>query len=369
MPFTLQPFARSLPEAGELSASLNVGNRRVQQLDPWGKAVPRRTTLVVFADDVPISEYVIWNRPSYRASKKVMELSCSELRSVLDQHRILRPTAGYGSRKLLEFTEADAFDVFRAILQDAQDVTWMGYPVGDLSIEMDPTVMSGQLIDRRDTETDAGGYHGYEFPFYGQLLDDLATSVGFEWRIDTWLDGTRIRRRLVLGYPHVGRPADDDSLSLEYPAGPKPGPTSIIDYAWPEDGESSANYAAAIGQGEEEAMVWGEAYAADELVAGYPLLETIVSYKNDATPAIAAQHAAAEIERRRGDIVVPEFIVHGIPNCAPGDYIRARISDEARFPGSSINPMEVNARVITMTITPAPVVKTTLSIENPRGTT
>lgn len=361
MPFVVQPFDRSLPEAGTLTATLNVADPEVQKLDPWGRTAQRRTCLVILRDDVVIGEYIIWNRPGYRASSKRLTVSCSEVRSYLDKHRILRPTAGFGSRKTLSFTQADAFDVFRALLADAQSVTHQGRAVGDLGITADATLMSGQLIDRRDTTDDAGAYHGYQFEFYGQLLDELATSVGFEWRIDSYLDGDRrLRRRLILGYPHVGRPADADTLSLEYPG-------TIADYEWPEDGETSANGVFALGAGEEQAMVWAEAYDDDELAAGYPLLEATAAYKNDSVQAIAAAHAAAERDRLAGDIVVPSFDLIGVPNVAPGDHIRARICDEARFPGSAITPKEVIARVISLRITPGPKERTTLVIENPRG--
>lgn len=361
VPFKIDAYDRSLSEAGTLTATLPVDDPEVQLLDPWGRIQPRRTTIVPCRDDQPMGEYIVWNVPGYRASAKKLNASCMEIRSYFDKHRVLRPELGYGSRKQLDFTQVDAFDVFRALLADAQGVTRGGLSVGGLGITADPTVMSGVLIDRRDTDTDAGGYHGYEFPFYGQLFDDLASSVGFEWRIDPYFDSdNRLRRRLILGYPHVGRPIDADTLALEHPG-------TIADYEWPTDGENSSNYIAALGAGEQEAMIWAEAYADDELAGGYPLLESAVAYKSDSVPLIAAQHAAAQLARVKGDIVVPSFDLVGVPNCAPGDYVRARIDDEARFPGSSVNAKEVLARVISMRITPGPKERTTLAIEDPRS--
>lgn len=361
MPFTVEPFDRSLAEAGTLTASLPVDDPDVQLLDPWGRVLPRRTTIVPCRDDQPMGEYVVWNVPGYKASDKKLTASCMELRSVLDKHRIIRPTGGYGSRKLLSFTQTDAFDVFRAIVQDAQDVTYQGLSVGDLGIQMDPTVMSGVLIDRRDVADVADAYHGYQFDSYGQLLDALATAVGFEWRIDPYFDtGNALRRRLVLGYPHIGRPQDDDSLTLEYPG-------TIADYTVDIDGENSANYTAALGSGENEAMIWGEAYNTPELLNGYPLLESTAAYKDDTSPVLAAQHAAGELTRVQGDIEIYTFDLVGVPNCLPGDYVRARIDDEARWRGSSVTPHEVSARVTSMRITPAPKERTTLTTENPRG--
>jgi hypothetical protein len=361
MPFVVQPFTRSLTEAGTLTATLNVADPDVQSMDPWGRAQPRRTSLVVLRDDQVVTEQIIWNRPGYQASDKRMTLSCSELRSYLDKHRVFRPTGGYGSRKLLSFTQSDAFDVFRSLLQNAQAVTYQGQPVGDLGITADPSIKSGVLIDRRDVLDIADAYHGYSFASYGQLLTDLATAVGFEWRIDSYLDGDyQLQRRLILGYPHLGRPADDDSLTLEYPG-------NILDYTVDDDGENSANYVASLAAGEEDAMVWAEAYNGPELLAGYPILESTAAHKDDTSATLAAQHAAGELARATGDVQLFSVNLVGYPPCAPGDYVRLRISDEARFRGSSQTPMERWVRVTAPTITPGPKERMTLAMEDPRG--
>lgn len=361
MPFTVQPFTRSLPDAGTLTASLPVADPDVQKLDPWGRALPRRTSIVVLRDEQVVTEQIIWTRPGYKASDKTMTLNCSEPRSYFDKHRLLRPAAGYGSRKTLSFTQVDAFDVFRALVQDAQDVTYQGLSVGDLGIEMDPTVMSGVLIDRRDVADAADAYHGYQFAYYGQLMSDLATTVGFEWRVDSYLDGdNRLQRRLVLGYPHLGRGIEDDTLTLEYPG-------VIADYTVDDDGETSANYVAALAAGEEEAMLWAEAVNAPELLNGYPLLEAAVAHKDDASTTLAAGHAAGDLARLSGDVQQWTVDLVGYPNIGPGDYVRLRIVDEARWPGSSVAPMLRLVRATGMTITPGPKERTTLAMEDPRG--
>jgi hypothetical protein len=57
----------------------------------------------------------------------------------------------------------------------------------------------------------------------------------------------------------------------------------------------------------------------------------------------------------------------GYPNIGPGDYVRLRISDEARWRGSSVTPLERQVRATGLTITPGPKERTTLAIEDPRG--
>jgi hypothetical protein len=360
LPFTVENYGRSLVEAGTTSAALNVADERNQRLRPYELVQPRRTTLVVLRDEVVVGEYLIWQQPPYKATEKKLNVNASELRSYFD-HRLLRPTDGVGSVKTLSFDQADQFEIFRSLIADCQAVTYNGLPVGDIGVEMDLDQMSGVLRDRKDTKDEAGAYHGYEFSSYGDLLDNLANvDDGFEWRIDTYLDPDRnLRRVLRLGYPYLGHPPDDDAITLEYPG-------AVVDYEWPVDGTGSANYVAAIGAGEEAAMLWGEAYNAAELASGFPLLERTTSYKSASVQSTLNAHATADVAALSGDVVVPTLYVHGRPNVAPGDYVKVRISDEARFAGSETQPFETWMRAVTITTTPGPPETTTIAVEAPR---
>jgi hypothetical protein len=360
VPFTVPEYGRSLTEAGTVSASLNVADARVRQLEPWDRTVPRRTTLVILRDEVVVGEWLIWQRPPYKATERKLNINAAELRSYFD-HRVLRPTGGVGSTKTLSFTQVDQLAIFRALVADAQAVTYQGRPVGDLSIEMDTTQMSGVKRDRKDVTDTAGAYHGYEFSSYGELLDNLSdVDNGFEWRIDSYLDSDRnLRRALRLGYPYLGHPPNDDAVTLEYPG-------VIADYEWPEDGTSSANYDATIGAGEEAAMKWGEAYNAAELLAGYPLLERTTSYKSASVQSTLNAHATADVAAFTGDITVITLTVRGRPDVSPGDHVRLRISDEARFVGSEARPVETWMRAIEVKTNPGPPEVTTIAAEAPR---
>lgn len=360
MPFDVQNYSRSLIEAGTTTASLGVGDARIQAMKPWDLTRPRRTTVGVIRDEVMVGEYLIWQRPPYKPTELKLNISASELRSYFD-HRLFRPTTGVGSAKTLAFTQADQFDIFRALVADCQSVTWQGLPVGDLGIEMDASQMSGVLVDRRDTASTEDAYHGYSFTPYGDLLDQLvALTDGFEWRIDSYLDAQHnLRRALRLGYPYLGVAPGPDAVTLEYPG-------SIVDYEWPEDGSSSANYVATVGAGENLAMQWGEAYAGDELAAGFPLLERTSSYKSVTVLATLIAHATADVATLEGDVTVPALTVLGRPDIAPGDHVFVRISDEARFAGSSADPVERYMRAVQVTTDPGPPETTTIAIEQPR---
>jgi hypothetical protein len=361
VPLAISDYSKMLGEAGTLTASLSLSDPAVRELRPRELILPRRTTLVLLRDEVVVWEGIIWTRRR-RRSERALSISASELRSYFDKRRILRPELGYGSAKTLAFTSADMFDVFRAVLANAQNVLYGGVRVGDIGIEADETVLSGVAITRTDTATSADAFHGYNWQHYGEIFDALAHSdTGFEWRIDSYLDDTRtLRRRLLLGYPQLGAPAADTNVTFEYPG-------AIQDYEWPEDGEPSANYMAALGSGDGDAMRWAEAYNAAELSAGYPLAETAASYKDDTSVTILAGHAAADLALASGDVSVPSIDLIGYPEVSPGDHVRVRISDPDWWPDSDLTPQEKTVRVTGLKVTPGPQEKTSLIIEEPRS--
>lgn len=360
VPLAVDPYTKMLGEAGTLSATLKLSDPRVRLLRPRELILPRRTTLVLFRDEVVVWEGIIWSRRRRRQDRSLV-IAASEIRSYFDKRRLLRPELGYGSAKTLSFTSVDMLDVFRALLIDAQGVAYAGIPVGDIGVEMDTSVLSGVAITRTDTASSQDAYHGYSWQTYGAAFDDLAHSdTPFEWRIDSYLDDTgELRRRLLLGYPQLGVPAADTNLAFEYPG-------AIQDFEWPDDGEASANYVAALGNGEGDAMRWAEAYDATELLAGYPLAETAVSHKDDTSTTILAGRASADLGQLQGDRTVPSIDLIGYPEVSPGDHIRTRIADEDWWPGSAANPYEASVRVTGLKVTPGAQEKTSLIIEEPR---
>lgn len=360
VPMDDPPYTKMLGEAGTLSATLSLSDKSVRKLRPRELILPRRTTLVMLRDEQVVWEGIIWSRRRKRSDRS-LAINASEIRSYFDKHRLLRPELGYGSAKTLAFTLADQFDVFRTLLADAQNVTYEGLPVGDLGIQMDPTVMSGVAISRLDTTTSQDAYHGYNWQTYGQALDELAhNDTPFEWRIESYLDSEgALQRRLLLGYPHLGVAAGPDNQTYEYPG-------AIQDYEWPDDGESSANYVAALGAGDGDAMRWAESYASAELLAGYPLSETAVAHKDDSSLTILAGRALADLGQLVGDRTVPSIDLIGYPDVAPGDYVRCRMSDEDWWPGSDAVPYEASVRTIGLRVTPGPKERTSLIIEEPR---
>ncbi|MFC4565029.1 hypothetical protein ACFO4E_24500 [Nocardiopsis mangrovi] len=208
-----------------------------------------------------------------------------------------------------------------------------------------------------DGETDSS-YQGYEFADYLERLDQLADLVdGFEWRTDPYLTtGGQARRRLVLGYPRLGRPPGPDTFVLEYPG-------TISGYDWDEDASDTATYVASLGAGEESEMRWSEAVDRRALVDGYPLIEAAAANKSTSQLGTLSAQAGAELARRRGPAEIPAAELVGRPPVSVGDWVRLRIDDPARFPAG---PIERDVRVIGMRTVPAPTETTTLTLEEAR---
>jgi hypothetical protein len=318
---------------------------------------------VVLRDEVVVWDGIIWTRRRRRdGNTNSVEFAASELPSYFT-HRVLRPELGYGSGKNLAFTQADMFDILRALIADAANVTWQNNRVGDIGIEADPTIMSGVLVDRRDTPSEQGAYHGYQFTTHAELINALCENdPSMEWRIDSYLDENRaLRRRLMLGAPRLGTPPDSDALiTLEYPG-------RITSYEWSDDGENAANYVAALGSGDGDNQIWAEAYNSVELGGGYPLTELATSYKDDTSLTVIQGRAVADLASHAGDRTVPSLEVQGYVPLVPGDHIRVRIADEDWWPGSSLSPFEDIVRVVGITVSPGPPEVTTLQIEEPRS--
>ena len=359
LPLAISSYDTALSSSGTISGTIPLRDARLADRDIIGATSPGRSELWILRDGVPVWDGMITAR-RYRASTGLATVQASDTVRWRLARLHFRPRGGPGSTRNLSFTQVDQFAIFRALLDDAQAVTVDDMAPANLRLDMDIDQLSGVLRDRHvsaDEDTDSS-YQAYEFGDYLRYLDNLADLVnGFEWRTDPYLthDG-QARRRLVLGYPTVGRRPGPDTHVLEYPG-------TISDYGWDEDASDTATYVASLGAGEESEMRWAEIVDRRALADGYPLIEAAVANKDTSSPATLADQAGAELTRRRGPAEIPAVDVVGRPPVAVGDWVRLRIDDRARFPAGV---WEQHVRVIGMKTTPAPVEKTTIQLEEAR---
>ena len=351
IPARVSTFERLLGDAGTADAVVQLRDPRVRRLDVMGATVPARTELCVYRDGVPVYDGMVLSR-RYDGGSGALTIRTAETARSWLARRLLRPLGGPGSQRHLSFSQTDQFDIFRALLSDAQ-------AQGDLRIDATPGQYSGVERDRHRTDDgENSAYNGFEFADYLTRLDQLADLVnGFEWRVDPYIDADRMpRRRLVLGFPYLGAAPGPDTVTLEYPG-------EIASFTWDEDGAETATYVAALGAGEEEEMRWSEAIDDQALGFGWPLLETTASHKSASDPSTLRGHAGAALARVRGNVVIPEVTVVGRPPVEPGSWVRLRIRDRALF---GERPHNEFVRVVGIKTTPEPTETTTLQVEGAR---
>lgn len=326
-PFRVDSFSRSINEAGELNASLFLSDRTaVKGWDP--ETIERRTALYVVRDTVPVWGGVIWRaRPVDGATKASIYAQTFE--SYLD-HREIRTSA--------VFTQADQLDIVRSLL-----TTMQADPRGNIALTASQND-SGVLRDRT--------YNGWERPLLLTTVQQLAEVIdGFEFTVDVGMDANgEPTRTMVLGYPQLGAAR---GLVLEYPG-------SIVDYEWPTDGISSANALSALGAGEGTSMLIRDGVsqrAADELAAGYPILEKSVSYKDVTSVTTLQAHADEDLDAAVGDVTIPTVVLRDtfpvFGTYALGDTVRIRITSPyhpARPDGSP--GVDRRARIVGWKVTP-----------------
>jgi hypothetical protein len=320
-------FSRERNGPGDFTGHL-VLTDDTRKLDPITATTPARTAYYVERDGHLVAGGILWTR---RWKGRRLELAGHGFLSYLDRRRITWSQT---------FLATDQLDIARQLVERAQQASG-----GDIGITV-PAAASGVLRDRT--------YSAYELKPLGEALRELAeVENGFEMAIDPSYDsdGTPTRR-LLLGYPRLGRSRTDSGYVLEFPAG-----GIVEEPEWPEDGSAMAVRAHAVGAGEGPAMLMSTATKTQLLAAGWPLLETDTSYKDVTRQPTLDAHARADLAAVAGPITLPVLV------CDPdlvlgagitvGDEVRIVLTGDRWPAGAGGAPgFDSHLRVVGMTVAP-----------------
>lgn len=195
--------------------------------------------------------------------------------------------------------------------------------------------------------------------FYNEIMSELAdSSDGFDWTIDTILDGTNFRKSLRIGYPKLGQ--STGALTFDYPG-------SITNYYATESMSEAGTNVLTLGTGAGSNQIAFETTNNDLIAAGFPRWDKVVSRKDIDNSVNLATFAIAEGFRRlppaltvkptlKGDRS-PQFGEFGL-----GDLATVAIKD-ARYPSGRY----VKSRIVKWTLNPSSSTNTeeyTLLFEN-----
>jgi hypothetical protein len=163
------------------------------------------------------------------------------------------------------------------------------------------------------------------------------------------------RKVLSLGYPTLGRSQKATGIVLEYPG-------NVVDYDWSRLGSSLATTVYAIGgtpegtstSADEDNTLRSQADNTALIAAGWPVLESDVSFTDVTEQSTLDAHALGEATVRSGIVVVPTLHLYGddppLTSYMVGDSVRVRITDDS-FGGNPDAPaVDQIARITKITV-------------------
>lgn len=260
----------------------------------------RPRALYVDLDGVLVWGGIIW-RGRRQQSSRTVEISAMELESYFARRFIV---ADYKP------AQVDQFDIARHFITTAQSA--LG---GDIGVQVG-TQMSGVL---RDDE-----YLGSALKPVLEALHDKADLLnGFDYLIDVAYDSSGVpRKRLLLGYPRLGRPALTSNLLWESPG-------SITDWSDEWDSWQSATEVWEMAQGEGTSQVVGHAVNTAALNAGATLLQAKSSaYRTVSQQATIDAYAASTLAGSPVPVRIHSCEVSASAEPSLGSYLPG---DEATF--------------------------------------
>lgn len=333
LPFTDVRFTQLLNNAGTFSARLQISDIREDNYDIQGVTIPGRTALYVDRDGVLIWGGIIWLR-TYDSISQTITISAREFISYLERRRISSTTV---------FQSVDELDIARYLVNQAQAVTG-----GDIGL-IQSNNTSGVLVSRV--------YYDYELKDLYAAIKDLSNAEdGFDFAVDVAYDSTGTPKKyLNYGYPMRGRTyvsTDPEALVFELPG-------NLVAYEWPDDGSVTVNTLYGVGPNSNEAKIRAVATGpANQVAAGWPVLEDITSYNDQYDPTLLYQQTLSEVTARQNPVVtikvtLPAYVSPVLGSYITGDECLLRITDP-RWPEPSGGGFGYSAvkRIVSISVEP-----------------
>lgn len=333
LPLTGVSFSSQLDAAGSFSATLPLGDPKIENLD-WRSALQEsRTAIFVDRDGVLVWGGILWTTSRSHASSNI-SLGAKEFWSYFGRRYIIATQ---------NYSNVDQLRIAAAIINAAQ-----AQGAGNIGVTV-PAVTSG-ILRTYNLPAD-------QFTVVSDAVQTIAALVqGFDFAIDVVYSGSPAipTLNLNLSYPGRGRTVGTSGLTFAMPG-------NIIDHTFPTDGTSLTTTTYALGSGAGPAMLRASASAPSLLDAGYPLLETANPYKSVLNQSALEAQAEADIDvlslpvitgtitvRADGDPVFGSYIV--------GDEARVQITD-ATYPSPLGQPagtpgLDSPFRIVAWSVTP-----------------
>jgi hypothetical protein len=303
-------------------------NADTAPLGPMAATIPGRTMLYIDRDGVIIWGGIVWTRRPLTAANGIygMQVQAAELPSYW-QHRHVNSLLSTDTAVLTANGSSTAYvPAGQRMYSDQAWIVWslLQYAGADITGAGSIGVDTNALVSPTGI-TRSRTYDPAQRPVILDAIRQLAEADGgFDWGVEVgWnSNGTRYRRWQVY-YPRRGRTASATGFTFQYGAG-----GNVAAYDWPEDGTLLANRAIALGSGQGQDVVVGQAEATDQLASGWPLLENVAKYSDVTEYNAIGAHAQADLYAHSTGTTTPTFTVLADADPVLGSYT---VGDSAIF--------------------------------------
>lgn len=330
LPLDASPFTRQIKGWGAFSASLSLDIDDVRAIDLRGLLQCGRRALYVERDGQLVWGGILWRARRAQSEHKVT-LQALELES-------------YFARRLQTVTyqplQQDQLDIFRQLVAAAAK---------DIRVTLG-TERSGVLRDRT-TE-----YLAEDLHVTADLIKQLAdVENGFDYMIEVLQDADGERQRLMrLGYPRLGRSAEDNGLVFESPG-------NILDWDDDYDAFDSVTEQYEVGDRVTDGDIPVIASVRDEaaLARGVLLLQDVSREHSTVTNRdLLREHARTDLAAAPAPITTYGCTVRAdvepvLGSYHPGDEALYVVSDDWHREQPNGDPgLQVEQRILALSIDP-----------------
>lgn len=302
LPLRSLSFSETLNDAGEASGVLtlpapNTAANRITAATYNDAVDEARRQLIIEREGVVVWCGIIW------LAQYDDQTQTRTIRAAGDWSYFRRRRIDYDAA----WTTTDQLTIARALIDTAQ-----ASPGGNINITTTATT-SGV------TRTWSAGR--YELKPVAEAFEDLATMTdGFDFAIEAEWTGSTLTKTLRLSYPRRGRSFQQSGHVFEVGR-------NVLAFTWPSDGTRVSNKVWATGNGEGTQMLISsaaDAFQIQPLTAGgpgYPLLEDVVSVKDETEQTNLNARASARLQYTASPVVLPNITVRADVDPVLGAYI------------------------------------------------
>lgn len=264
-------FDQTLNSVGNFQTAIHMDNDLISNTLLLEGTVPGRTAVVAYRNGQVVWGGPIWAR-WYNSQGKVLQFTAQTYESYLYRRR---------NEHTVSYTDKQSLIISDLWLK-AQDTSLTGYNA-DVRVQIPVWDFPDDVVRNININVD-------DNKFYGEYVDRIMEFDNApDYYVEVYDDDGIPRKRLVLGYPLLGREPFSSQLTLDYPG-------NILNYYYTESASKGGNAAWAVGDIAEDS---DDGPAPSEVATmnpgPWPLLETIVNYQGVTVTATLQSKAAQQL--------------------------------------------------------------------------